>query len=704
MEVTNLQALLDATPPGETVALRRGEYQGPLHIPAAVILEGGGSTIWCLQGPVVTVTCDGVSLRDLNIQVTSPDETEPATALALQVSPGVQIDLADIFVRGDTAGVEGEDGQWLLPAGLNFGHIAPRESSAYELDVHAAAPCQLRAEVAGLTLKPSALKPGLNRVTVTFQGISENIIISGSIHVRSAFITRSIGISANTLTGAAPLHQPGDLVWKPAHAPMQAPDLAVRIDPPGGVYTEEQKIQLSCAAPHAVIRYSAGTSAPPDPTEQDDEYTGGLLGVGRSAIIKARAFDPTWGAGPLAEEHYTLAVPPVAVLPDPGVFDGPVAVELSCPDPQVTIAYTLDETEPTEKSDTYSHLLRIDHTVTLRAKAYRSGWQPSQTLTARYELKDAEVTAPEPAKQQEVPPEEPDSEPVLSIVAEGPSEQSKVILEEIPRTGSVPVTEPSAPSNAHEAPEPTPIPAAVEDRRQKYRSGGHPSSAFGSGPAEATTAPQADNQAPKPDDGASGLGNAFTLAGASPAPAVPAQAQEKAEPAQSPHLQPPPKAKDADPPNTAEPTANSSGTSIPTWAQDKTARSGNPAAPSLDNDGPTLAPRIRTDRPQKGHSANSVPTWLGPTQGPSTSGVEASAVKSPVAPAPEATAQAEEGMDTTNEEPAPVRPRPRRTPKPSPLLAEPQQAPAKPESSPPGEQKDEAQKSQRKNGLGGAFQ
>ena len=71
MEVTNLQALLDATAPGETVALRRGEYRGPLHITREVILEGCGSTIWCLQGPVITVTCDGASLRDLNIQVTS---------------------------------------------------------------------------------------------------------------------------------------------------------------------------------------------------------------------------------------------------------------------------------------------------------------------------------------------------------------------------------------------------------------------------------------------------------------------------------------------------------------------------------------------------------------------------------------------------------------------------------------------------------
>ena len=488
----------------------------------------------------------------------------------------------------------------------------------------------------GAYLEPSALKAGLNS-QCHLQGISENIIISGSIQVRSAFITRSIGISANTLPGAAPLHQPGDVIWKPAQPPMQAPDLAVRIDPPGGDYTEEQQIQLSCTAPHAVIRFTAATSVPPDPTEKDSEYAGGLLGVARCAVVKARAFDPTWGAGPLAEAQYTLAVPPITVQPDPGVFDGPVPVQLSCPDPKAIIAYTLDGSEPTEGSETYSRLLQIDHTVTLRARAFRDGWQPSQTATGRYELKDAQVEAPEPAEPQAVPSEVPASEVVLTEITAPESPPSEVLLTEIDRPGSVPVTGPPHPSAPARTKEPTPIPPDVEERHQRYRPGGRPSSVFGSEPDEVAVSQQPGNQAPRPGKDAFGLGNAF-CAGAPPAPPT----QEQPEPTPPHHVDPPPEAEDADPRKTAPPRAKTSGTSIPTWARDEATTSGDAAAPSPDDASATPSPRANTKRPPKAPRANSTPPWLGRTEGGPTSDGESSPVETPPPPAPEAVPRRQE--------------------------------------------------------------
>lgn len=61
------------------------------------------------------------------------------------------------------------------------------------------------------------------------------------------------------------------------------------------------------------------------------------------------------------------------------------------------IYYTTDETEPTEKSELYTQPIVLDKTTTIKAKAFKDGFQPSQTLSivaTRAELRPAKSLKP----------------------------------------------------------------------------------------------------------------------------------------------------------------------------------------------------------------------------------------------------------------------------------------------------------------------
>jgi preprotein translocase subunit SecG len=70
--------------------------------------------------------------------------------------------------------------------------------------------------------------------------------------------------------------------------------------------------------------------------------------------------------------------------PAPGHFTEPLAVEVGCATPGVTIHYTLDGNEPTDKSPAYEGPIRIEPPVVLTARAYRPKWEPSEVTQGFY--------------------------------------------------------------------------------------------------------------------------------------------------------------------------------------------------------------------------------------------------------------------------------------------------------------------------------
>lgn len=95
-------------------------------------------------------------------------------------------------------------------------------------------------------------------------------------------------------------------------------------------------------------------------------------------------------------EEFNLGTDPLqpnvaapAFNPLGGSYSSARSVTITCPTPGATIHYTLDGTEPSEvTSPSYSAPVPVDHNLTLKAKAWKTGWVNSDTETESYRIED----------------------------------------------------------------------------------------------------------------------------------------------------------------------------------------------------------------------------------------------------------------------------------------------------------------------------
>ena len=89
------------------------------------------------------------------------------------------------------------------------------------------------------------------------------------------------------------------------------------------------------------------------------------------------------------QQQETVATP--TFDPVGGTYYEPQQVTISCATQGASIWYTTDGTEPTENSQQYSPgvSLSINETTTIKAKAYKSGYLPSNIATATYTIEEA---------------------------------------------------------------------------------------------------------------------------------------------------------------------------------------------------------------------------------------------------------------------------------------------------------------------------
>ncbi len=80
----------------------------------------------------------------------------------------------------------------------------------------------------------------------------------------------------------------------------------------------------------------------------------------------------------------TVATP--EFIPESGSYVDYIELEIISETEDAEIYYTLDESEPTEESLLYTEPVWIDYDVTVRARAYKEGWLPSEIAEAFYEI------------------------------------------------------------------------------------------------------------------------------------------------------------------------------------------------------------------------------------------------------------------------------------------------------------------------------
>ena len=87
------------------------------------------------------------------------------------------------------------------------------------------------------------------------------------------------------------------------------------------------------------------------------------------------------------------ATPAPVFSPDSCLFYPSTNVTITCADAGATIRYTLDDSAPTETSTVYTGLILVDDTVTIRARAFSTGKNPSPIVAATFTY-DAAQGAP----------------------------------------------------------------------------------------------------------------------------------------------------------------------------------------------------------------------------------------------------------------------------------------------------------------------
>src|SRR5215217_8338858 len=103
------QRELDRLANNGTLPLLPREYPGPVAIRHSLVLDGQGSTIWALNGPVISCQAAGVTLRNLRLEVTGASDTNRMeNNCALKVEHGYTPRLENVEVRGTVMGIPEE--------------------------------------------------------------------------------------------------------------------------------------------------------------------------------------------------------------------------------------------------------------------------------------------------------------------------------------------------------------------------------------------------------------------------------------------------------------------------------------------------------------------------------------------------------------------------------------------------------------------
>ena len=135
----------------------------------------------------------------------------------------------------------------------------------------------------------------------------------------------------------------------------------------------------------AAIHYTTDGTAP---TEASTLYTAPFQ-VTATTTVKAIAVKAYWQTSDVTTLDVTITAPTVETpvfSPVAGTYADSVTFSLSCATENAVVRYTTDGSEPTETSAAYSTPITLTATTTVKAKAFKTDWQASETATAVYSI------------------------------------------------------------------------------------------------------------------------------------------------------------------------------------------------------------------------------------------------------------------------------------------------------------------------------
>lgn len=187
---------LDALPDNGTLTLMPREYPGPVILGHAMAIDGQGSTVWALNGPAISCEADGITLRNLRIEVTGWTETDRAEdRCALKVSPGCGITFDNVEVRGAVIGLWQEEGEWHIPNSLAIGSVPFNSEVDLLVRLWVPVACEITSKISGVLVQPQKLEAGANEITLHVERIPKDTLLNGALTISTANLKRRITVS-----------------------------------------------------------------------------------------------------------------------------------------------------------------------------------------------------------------------------------------------------------------------------------------------------------------------------------------------------------------------------------------------------------------------------------------------------------------------------------------------------------------------------
>lgn len=167
-----------------------------------------------------------------------------------------------------------------------------------------------------------------------------------------------------------------------------------------GTYTAGTMIHLSINtsgldSDDVIIRYTMNGA---DPDSTSLIYHGGIA-LTESCTIKARTYYLNWYPSSISSTSYIVTSQTVAtpiISPVSGSVPIQTVITISCSTEGATTKYTTNGTEPSEDSQVYTGPLTIiaGGTLSIKAKAFKQYYHPSQTASAQYNVTVPTVSKP----------------------------------------------------------------------------------------------------------------------------------------------------------------------------------------------------------------------------------------------------------------------------------------------------------------------
>lgn len=155
-------------------------------------------------------------------------------------------------------------------------------------------------------------------------------------------------------------------------------------DPPGGTYTSEQDVMISCVTDGATIHYTTNGTTP---TESSPVLSGPIT-VESTKTVKAIAVKDGYTDSLVGSATYNINIPQVIATPTfspvAGTYLGSRNVTINCATEDVDMFYTLDGTEPDDSSTPYTGQIPVTDTTTIKVVAMKVGSITSAVATGEF--------------------------------------------------------------------------------------------------------------------------------------------------------------------------------------------------------------------------------------------------------------------------------------------------------------------------------